>query len=234
MRQWLICVACALAVEMAAQAPDLSVLPAAATSQLARSLAAATAHQRHVWRDTVPVNGDGTVSAYVEIARGDRQKWELDMSANERRIDRVMPPELGGYPVNYGFVPQTISYDGDPFDALVLGPAIAGGRTVRGAIVGLMLMDDEKGHDAKVVLSPVGPDGNALYRLGAEEQRTIGGYFDRYKRHEPGKFSRVPGWESADFGRAYVVRMHDFFRLCRVSSGQACRVSPSLNRSGRG
>ena len=225
MRRWLGCVVCALAVETAAQALDLSVLPAAATSQLARSLAAATAHERHMWRDTAPVNGDGTINAYVEIARGDRQKWELDMGANARKVDRVMPVELGGYPVNYGFVPQTVSYDGDPFDALVLGPPITGGRTVRGAIVGLMLMDDEKGHDSKVVLSPVGSDGRPLYRLGAEERRTIGGYFDRYKRHEPGKFSRVPGWESAESGRAYVMQTHAFFRDCRNRAGASCQVS---------
>jgi inorganic pyrophosphatase len=231
MHRWLACLSVALVVETAAQRPDLSLLPAVATSQLARSLAAATAHRGHVWRDTVPVNGDGTVNAYVEIARGDRRKWELDMAANERAIDRVMPVELGGYPVNYGFVPQTVSYDGDPFDALVLGPAITGGRTVRGAIVGLMLMDDEKGHDAKVVLSPVGGDGQPLYRLGAQEQRTIGGYFDMYKRHETGKFSRVPGWESAATGRAYVMQTHAFFRDCRERAGLSCQVSPQT-RSG--
>ena len=225
MLRWLVCVPCAFAVAIAAQAPDLSVLPAMATSQLARSLAAATAHQRHVWRDPVPVNSDGTINAYVEIARGDRQKWELDMAANARKVDRTMPAELGGYPVNYGFVPQTVSYDGDPFDALVLGPPVAGGRTVRGAIVGLMLMDDEKGHDAKVVLSPVGGNGRPLYSLGAEEQRTIGGYFDRYKRHEPGKFSRVPGWESAASGRAYVMQTHAFFQSCRSRAGVSCQVS---------
>ena len=124
-----------------------------ATAQLARSLEAATRHARHIWRDTPPVNDDGTVNAYIEISRGDRRKWELDMGANARAIDRVIPESVGGYPVNYGFVPQTVSYDGDPFDALVLGPAIDGGETVRGVVVGLMCMEDEKGLDSKVVLS---------------------------------------------------------------------------------
>jgi hypothetical protein len=101
-------------------APD--ALPAAATTQLAQSLEAAGAHCLHLWRDTPPRNTDGTVNAYVEISRGDRRKWELDMRANARAIDRVMPESVGGYPVNHGFVPQTVSYDGDPFDALVLGP----------------------------------------------------------------------------------------------------------------
>ena len=85
------------------------------------------------------------MNAYIEIPRGDRRKWEFNMVRNARAIDRMMPESLGGYPVNYGMVPQTISYDGDPFDALVLGPAIPGGRLVRGIIVGLMLMDDETG-----------------------------------------------------------------------------------------
>ena len=57
------------------------------------------------------------------------------MQSNERAIDRLIAPKVGGYPVNYGFVPQTISYDGDPFDILVLGPPLAGGSLVRGIIV---------------------------------------------------------------------------------------------------
>ena len=122
-------------------------------------------HARHIWRDTPPLNDDGTVNGYVEIARGDRRKWEFDMAANERAIDRTIPEQVGGYPVNYGFVPQTVSYDGDPFDILVLGPPIEGGRLVRGAIVGLMLMEDEKGPDAKVVVSRVDAAGRPQHQL---------------------------------------------------------------------
>ena len=99
--------------------PPLNVLPPLGTTQLSTSLGAATGHPRHIWRDTPPVNDDGTVNAYVEISRGDRRKWEFDMRANARAIDRVISEDIGGYPVNYGFVPQTVLYDGDPFDALV-------------------------------------------------------------------------------------------------------------------
>jgi inorganic pyrophosphatase len=77
----------------------------------------------------------------------------------------VIAKDVGGYPINYGFVPQTISYDGDPFDILVLGPALPGGEIVRGIIVGLMYMADEKGLDSKVVASPITPDGRARYEL---------------------------------------------------------------------
>ena len=211
---------------LAAQAPQpsLGVLPASGTTQLSSSLDAATGHPRHVWRDTPPLNDDGTVNAYIEIARGDRRKWEFDMRANARAIDRVIAEDVGGYPVNYGFVPQTISYDGDPFDVLVLGPPVPGGEVVRGVIVGLMYMEDEKGIDSKVVLSPIAQDGRPRYQLTAEDRERIGKYFREYKRNEPGKFSRVPGWGSIAEGRAHVTTTRAFFRECRVRPGEPCHV----------
>ena len=107
-----------------------STLPATAVKILAASLNAARAYKSQPWRDTPPTNSDGTVNAYIEIARGDRRKWEFDMRANRRAIDRMIPISIGGYPVNYGFVPQTVSYDGDPFDVLGTRPA-ASGRPLR-------------------------------------------------------------------------------------------------------
>jgi inorganic pyrophosphatase len=202
-----------------------NVLPATATAQLARSLEAARAHARHLWRDTPPRNADGTVNAYIEIPRGERRKWELDIGKNTRAIDRVIPESVGGYPVNYGFVPQTVSYDGDPFDALVLGPAIGGGETVRGVVVGLMYMEDEKGLDSKVVLSLPGAGGQPLDDLTASDQQRIGDYFKRYKEHEIGAYSKVPGWGSVAEGRALVERTHAFFLKCRERSGEACTVA---------
>jgi inorganic pyrophosphatase len=164
-----------------------------------------------VWRDTPAVNADGSVNAYIEISRGDRRKFELDMAQNRRVIDRWMPDDPGGYPVNYGFVPQTISYDGDPFDVLVLGAPIEGGRVVRGVIVGLMLMEDEKGPDSKVVVSRPAADGRTLGQLTEGERSRIASYFARYKLHEPGTFSRVFGWEGPEEGRRLVEATHRFF-----------------------
>ncbi len=202
-----------------------NVLPADATARLARSLDEARKHAEHVWRDTPPFNNDGTVNGYIEIARGDRRKWEFDIGSHTRAIDRVMPRGVGGYPVNYGFIPQTISYDGDPFDVLVLGPAIRGGTLVPGAIVGLMQMVDDKGLDSKVVVSPVGRDGRPLFELTGADQERIGAYFARYKLHEPGKFSKVSGWGSPAEGRAYVETTHAFFLHCRESV-EACVLKP--------
>jgi len=200
------------------------VLPPPATTKLAASLASAKAHAKHVWRDTPPTNADGTVNAYIEIARGDRNKWEFDMARNQRAIDRVVPEKIGGYVVNYGFVPQTVSYDGDPFDALVLGPAIEGGSLVRGVIVGLFLMEDEKGHDAKVVLSLLDAAGKPRHALTPESQQEMADYFRRYKQDQPGLFSKVAGWGSMEQGRAHVTTTHAFFRKCPTLAGSRCEL----------
>ena len=212
----------AVHARQAGQPPD--TLPAVATRALAASLEAARSHTKHQWRDTPPMNSDGTVNAYVEIARGDRRKWEFDMRANRLAMDRLLPASVGGYPVNYGFVPQTVSYDGDPFDVLVLGPAIPEGQFVRGVAVGVMFMEDEKGLDSKVVVSRTDAAGRPAHQLTAAVQQQIGDYFRRYKQHELGKFSKVPGWGSADEGLALVRTTHAFFQTCADRSGLSCAV----------
>jgi inorganic pyrophosphatase len=214
----------ACAVQTTSEPP--SELPAVATAQLRESLELSRAHPTHTWRDTSAMNADGTVNAYIEIPQGEIRKWEFDMKADARVVDRVMPDDVGGYPINYGYVPQTVSYDGDPFDALVTGPPLEGGSLVRGAIVGLMFMEDEKGLDSKVVLSTVDAEGRRLHPLTDADKRRVSDYFARYKLHEPGKFSRVPGWGSLADGLTYVRTAHAFFKECTQTSG-ACTVALS-------
>jgi inorganic pyrophosphatase len=204
-----------------------ATLPASAVERLRASVTAAGAHPRHLWRDTHPVNDDGTVNGYVEIPRGDVRKFEFSMARQERVVDRVMPRDVGGYPVNYGFVPQTVSYDGDPFDVLVTGPPLRGGAFVRGVIVAILHMEDELGPDSKVVISPVDRFGRATQPVRAADQRRITDFFNRYKRHEPGKFSRVLGWGGVGEGRAYVQQMHTFYMTCADQTGGDCITTPS-------
>jgi inorganic pyrophosphatase len=196
-----------------------STLPDKAVKALAASLDAARSFKTHEWRDTPPTNSDGTVNAYIEIGRGDRRKWEFDMRTNRPAIDRMIPASIGGYPVNYGFVPQTVSYDGDPFDVLVLGPPLREGRFVRGIAVGVMYMEDEKGLDSKVVLSRVDAAGRPIHQLTTAIQNEIGGYFARYKSQGEGTWSKVPGWGSAEQGLAFVTTTHAFFQQCVARTG---------------
>jgi inorganic pyrophosphatase len=220
--------AVALLLAQLASAPP-ATLPAPAVAQLQQSLEASRPHATHVWRDVAPMNADGTINAYIEIGRGDRRKWELNMARHQRAVDRVMPDYPGGYPINYGIVPQTVSYDGDPFDVLVTGAPIEGGRLVRGVIVGLMHMEDEKGLDSKVVISRIDASGRPVGSLSAADQERVGAFFNVYKIHEPGKYSRVPGWGTAAHGLAFVTTTHAFFRECRSTPAR----SPCTLRTGR-
>ena len=189
-----------------------ATLPAAAAAKLHASLKSAAAHKQHVWRDTPPFDGE-LLTGYIEIPRGGRRKYELDMAKNAPKVDRVIPEKIGGYPINYGIVPQTVSYDGDPFDVLVLGPPLKTGDVVKGVIVGVMHMTDETGLDSKVVMSRVGPDGKPLHQLTDDDRRRMADYFNRYKRDDddPETFATVPGWGTAADGLAFVRKTHEFF-----------------------
>jgi inorganic pyrophosphatase len=208
-----------LATAMQTMGEPPRTLPASATERLVASVTAAKPQAANYWRDTPPWNGDGTINGYIEIPLNETRKYEFDIKTNTRIVDRVMPPSVGGYPVNYGFVPQTISYDGDPFDILVLGPALPGGKLVRGIPVGVMFMEDEKGLDSKVVVSPPDRDGRPKFALTPADQQKIGTYFAHYKEHEPGKFSKVPGWGTAAEGLAYVLTTHTFYSQCKATVG---------------
>ena len=214
-----------LALCLAGQPAAPMELPAPAAANLVQSLSKAAPHQQHEWRDRPPML-NGLVNAYIEIPLGERRKYEFDMAKNSRFIDRLMSGRVGGYPVNYGFVPQTVSYDGDPFDVLVLGPALPGGKIVTGVIVGLMQMEDEKGLDSKLVISRAGPDGKPLHQLTDQDRRRMAAFFNRYKEEDddPKTFAKVPGWGSADDGLSYILTTHAFFTKCRNTAGKACRV----------
>ena len=102
----------------------------------------------------------------MEISRGDRRKWEFNMRTNARAINRMIPVDIGGYPVNYGFVPQTVSYDGDPFDALVLGPPLPGG-THHGLLLSLLLGVNAVNHARRA-----GPNRSGDEKTAPAESRT--------------------------------------------------------------
>lgn len=211
---------------LAAQSPGPApqTLPPVATTKLVESLTSAGAHQSHLWRDVPPMVGQ-LVNAYIEVPMGVRDKKEFHMRNNALAVDRVIPEHIGGYPVNYGFVPQTVSYDGDPFDVLVLGPSIPAGRMVQGVIVGLMLMADEKGLDSKVVVSLVGADGKPTHTLTTADQDRIADYFRKYKTWDPKTWSKVPGWSSAQDGLSHVTTTHSFFLHCREYVGKPCVIA---------
>lgn len=173
--------------------------PAQAKDTLTAALAAAAPHTPHVWRDTPRHNDDHQTCGYIEIGKGDRDKRELRIDQNQLEVDRVIDVSVGGYPTNYGIVPQTHAYDSDPLDILVLGPRLDPGTVVCGTVLGVMHMEDQKGVDPKIVIAQPAPDGTPQYALTAAEQSRIGTWFDGYKKPEAhlGKWAKVTGWGDA-------------------------------------
>jgi hypothetical protein len=74
------------------------------------------------------------------------------------------------------------------------------------------------------VLSLTGDLGRLQHDLTKTEQQRIGEFFGNYKKHEPGNYSKVPGWGSAADGRAHVRMTHAFFRECGQASRAECRI----------
>lgn len=92
-----------------------------------------------------------TVEVFVEIPKGSRNKYEWDHHGGGFRLDRMLFSAVH-YPGDYGFIPYTMSGDGDPLDALVLlGEPTFSGCTITSRVVGVFDMTDDKGKDAKII-----------------------------------------------------------------------------------
>lgn len=145
-----------------------------------------------------------TVEAVVEIPRGSRNKYEIDQTTGEIHLDRVLFSSVH-YPTDYGFIPGTMSADGDPLDVLIIveEPTFPGCR-IKIRPIGVLLMHDEKGVDEKILAVPVADprfEGiTDISHLQPHWLTEISHFFDTYKLLE-GKETRVEGWEGAEKAR---------------------------------
>jgi len=150
-------------------------------------------------------HGEGTeeleVEAIVEIPRGSRNKYEMDYTTGQIRLDRVLFSSVH-YPTDYGFIPGTISGDGDPPDVLVLveEPTFPG-RRVPIRVIGLLVMKDEKGVDEKLLAVPIAdPRFDGIVDIDDLQPywlSEIENFFQMYKSLERGKETRIDGWKRA-------------------------------------
>jgi len=127
-------------------------------------------------------------------------KYEVDKETGAVFVDRFMSTAMH-YPCNYGYVPRTLSGDGDPVDVLVLSPyPLITGVVLRCRPVGMLKMEDEAGEDTKLLAVPI-DKLTSLYRsVGAPHDlpeltlAQIAHFFQHYKDLEPGKWVKVAGW----------------------------------------
>jgi len=159
------------------------------------------------------------INVIIEIpAHSDPVKYEVDKATGAMFVDRFMTTAMH-YPCNYGYVPHTLSADGDPVDVLVVTPVpLISGAVVRCRPVGVLKMTDESGDDAKVLAVPVDKLCKA-YRKAQEVSDMaptlldqIAHFFEHYKDLDEGKWVRVQGWGGADEAKAEILSSVDMYK----------------------
>ncbi|GAB6049894.1 inorganic diphosphatase [Hydrogenophilus islandicus] len=152
------------------------------------------------------------VNVIIEIpAQADPIKFEIDKESDTIFVDRFMGTSMR-YPLNYGYIPHTLSDDGDPVDVLVLTPfPVPPGVVIRCRPVGMLKMEDESGVDAKVIAVPVSkltPLYDSIQTLDDFPKlilEQVKHFFEHYKDLEPGKWVKVTGWGGIEEAKAEIL-----------------------------
>lgn len=142
------------------------------------------------------------INVIIEIpSHSDPVKYEVDKETGAMFVDRFMNTAMF-YPCNYGYVPHTLSDDGDPVDVLVISPyALISGSVVQCRPVGMLKMTDESGEDAKVLAVPHDKMYDDIQDIGDVEERLLNQlahFFEHYKDLEKNKWVKVDGWQGKE------------------------------------
>ena len=164
--------------------------------------------------DAIPVGDDPPrdVNVIVEVGVGGEPiKYEMDKASGTLFVDRFLYTPMR-YPGNYGFVPHTLSDDGDPIDVLVANTRpIVPGAVINVRPIGVLKMQDDAGGDEKILAVPV-PKLTKRYahihdysQLPEITIQQVQHFFEHYKDLEPGKWVKVLGWGDAAEARRLIV-----------------------------
>lgn len=171
----------------------------------------------NVWKD-VPA-GDrppDLLNMVIEVVSGSRDKYEYSSEWESFVLDRIIPSSVV-FPVDYGFVPQTWSDDNDPLDIMVLSyEPLEVGCIVKVRVIGAVIIEDEKGEDAKV-LSVLVNDArfegyNDIADVHPHQLREIQEFFETYKRLEPHKWVKFKEWKNAQEAKKTVAYALENYR----------------------
>jgi len=159
------------------------------------------------------------INVIIEIpSHSDPVKYEVDKDTGAMFVDRFMSTAMH-YPCNYGYVPHTLSADGDPVDVLVVTPVpLISGSVIRCRPVGVLKMTDESGDDAKVLAVPVDKLCTSYRKVkGIDDVEPmlldqIAHFFEHYKDLEEGKWVRVDGWAGIDEAHKEILDSIEMFK----------------------
>ncbi|MGL5741493.1 MAG: inorganic diphosphatase [Legionella sp.] len=145
------------------------------------------------------------INAIIEIPmHSEPVKYEVNKESGVLFVDRFLSTPMF-YPVNYGYVPHTLSEDGDPVDVLVVTPVpLVGGSVITCRPVGMLKMTDESGVDAKILAVPISKltkiyeSINTYKDLPQYLLNSLEHFFSHYKDLEEGKWVKLDGWAGPD------------------------------------
>jgi len=157
-------------------------------------------------------NAPDTFNVIIEIPmNADPVKYEVDKESGAIFVDRFMSTSMH-YPTNYGYVPNTISGDGDPVDVLVITPVpLIPGVVVTCRPIGILKMTDEAGEDGKVLAVPTDKILSIYTQWQKPEDlnplrlKTIAHFFEHYKDLEEGKWVKINGWEGPESAKKEIT-----------------------------
>lgn len=157
-------------------------------------------------------NAPHEFNVIIEIPmNADPIKYEVDKASGAIFVDRFMSTAMH-YPTNYGYVPKTISGDGDPVDVLVITPVpLIPGVVVTCRALGMLRMEDEAGVDAKLIAVPTNKilgiysQWKTIEDLNPVRLKTIAHFFEHYKDLEEGKWVKVLGWAGIDAAHTEIT-----------------------------
>lgn len=152
------------------------------------------------------------INVVIEIpAHSGPVKYEVDKESGTLFVDRFMSTAMF-YPCNYGYVPKTLSEDGDPVDVLVVTPVpLISGSVVRARPIGVLMMSDESGHDLKILAVPTNKlcaSYSSIQRpedLSPHLMQMISHFFEHYKDLEVGKWVKIDGWGDVEQAKAAIM-----------------------------
>lgn len=163
--------------------------------------------------DAIPIgkNAPDEVNVVIEVPIGGEPiKYELDKAAGTLVVDRFLYTPMR-YPGNYGFIPHTLSEDGDPADVLVANTRpILAGAVMAVRPIGVLRMRDEAGGDEKIVAVPISKLTQRYDRIKNYTDlppitiKQIEHFFSHYKDLEPGKWVEFDGWGDAETARSLI------------------------------
>jgi inorganic pyrophosphatase len=169
-------------------------------------------------RIPIGVNPPHEVNVVIEIPQGGAPvKYEVDKLSGAMFVDRFLHTAML-YPANYGFIPHTLSEDGDPINCLVISPAqVASGVVIRARPIGALLMEEEHGVDEKIIAVPIDKLHPFYKRVTTYRDlpeiliQQIAHFFENYKALEPGTWVKLLRWvepvEAGERIRAGIERV---------------------------